>query len=162
MEMNEIKRLYEANGLNHYRLNTTHDLFKIHGIDYKDVEGYSNLDDINKSIYKKFIINIFNRLGLEARMNLIPKRINFVEDMEYVAKDPDPINDDCVVMVRHVIRAIDRDGNKEILYNREAYEKEHINLPIIDTYIRKYLRFEYEHGGRKEWLHVIKDGEEWY
>jgi len=41
---------------------------KTHGINYKEVKGYIRLDDLNKLLYEKFVVNLFNSLGLDSRM----------------------------------------------------------------------------------------------
>ena len=126
MTRNQLEKRYEINGLTDYKLRSTEDLLKVHGIDFREVAGYSSLDDINRAIYKKFIVNIFNAWGLDSRLNLLPKGIYFVEENEYIVK-----------------------------VNPEEKPK-------------NYLRFEYQHGTdsegnpRNEWLHVIKEGKEWY
>jgi len=82
MKRFQLEKLYEVNGLKDYKLKTTDDLLKTHGIDFKAVEGYSRLDDVNKLLYEKFIVNLFNGLGLDSRMTMIPKGIYFVEDFD--------------------------------------------------------------------------------
>lgn len=154
----QIENIYKANGLMDYRLRNTEDLLRCHGIDYKAVDGYNRLDDLNRAIYEKFIINIFNVWGLESRATLIPKGIYYVEDMEYLVKEhPD---DDHFLIVGGVVKSIDRSGFKTILHNWEDEEYKH--LEIVQSEPKTYLRFEYEHEDCPEWLHVIKDGKEWY
>lgn len=36
------------------------------------------------------------------------------------------------------------------------------DLEIVDQECSNYLRIEYKHFGRSEWLHIIKDGNQWY
>lgn len=64
MNRSQLENLYKVNGLTDYKLNTADDLLRVHGIDYKAVNGYSGLDDLNRAIYAKFIINFFNAQGL--------------------------------------------------------------------------------------------------
>jgi hypothetical protein len=79
MNRNQIENIYKANGLDDYQLRNTIDLLKVHGIDTKAVEGYDSLDDINKALYEKFIINFLNRWGMEARATIIPERIQLAD-----------------------------------------------------------------------------------
>jgi hypothetical protein len=130
----------------------------VHGIDFKDVDGYSQLDDLNRAIYAKFIINIFNGWGLESRATLIPKGIYWVEDSNYLIKE-NPENDYFNV-VGGVVYTIDRNGNKTMLRKWEDEDYKHLDRIIAKP--KTYLRFEYEHQGRKEWLHVTNEGKEWY
>ena len=164
MTRKQLEKLYEVNGLTDYRLKSTEDLLKVHGIDYKDLAGYDSLDDDNKAIYERFIINIFNAWGLDSRLNLLPKGIFFVEDTEYVVKE-NPEND-YYNLAGQTIYTIDRTGNKKLL--RKWEDEEYKHLKKIAEKPKQYLRFEYQHGTdaegnpRSEWLHVIKEGREWY
>ena len=54
---------------------------------WSTVEGYTGLDDVNKLLYEKFIINLFNGFGLDSRMTMIPKGIYYVEDFDYLVKE---------------------------------------------------------------------------
>lgn len=158
MKRSQIENLYKVNGITDYQLRSTEDLLKVHGIDFKSIDGYNRLDDLNRAIYEKFIINIFNAWGLESRATLIPKGIYYVEDTNYLIKESP--ESDCFIVVGGVIKAIDRNGLKTILHTWE--DEEYKGLEIIESEHKSYLRFEYEHQERNEWLHVIKDGREWY
>lgn len=158
MNRNQIENLYKANGLKDFKLGTTEDLLKVHGIDFKAVDGYSRLDDLNRAIYEKAIINIFNAWGLESRSTLIPKGIYYVEDMSYLVKE-NP-EDDFFTVAGGVVMVIDRNGMKSLLHNWIHEDYKH--LEISDGSKMYYLRFEYEHQGRNEWLHITKEGKEWY
>jgi len=164
MNRKQLEKLYEVNGLNDYRLHTTEDLLRVHGIDCTEVAGYSSLDDINKAIYEKFIINIFNAWGLDSRLNLLPKGIYFVEDTEYIVKE-NPEND-YYTLAGQTIYTIDRSGSKKLF--RKWEDEEYKHLEKIAEKPKNYLRFEYQHGTdaegepRNEWLHVIHEGREWY
>jgi len=154
----QLENLYEINGLNNYKLKTTEDIIKCHGINYKDVDGYNRLDDVNKANYEKFIVKIFNAWGLESRSTLIPKGIYFVEHVEHLVIED--LDDDNFIISGATIYAIDRNGLKYVLHDWS--DDDYKELPIVRNEISKYLRFEYEHDGRKEWLHVTDQGEEWY
>lgn len=164
MKRKQLEKLYEVNGLADYRLRNTEDLLRVHGIDFTEVSGYSSLDDLNKSIFEKFIVNIFNSWGLDSRLILFPKSINLVLDIEYYVKEnPD---DDYFILAGHTIYAIDRNENKRLLYRWEDEAYKH--LKTILTKPIEYLRFEYQLGTdeegnpRDEWLHVISEGREWF
>lgn len=102
---------------------------------------------------EKFIVNFFNALGLESRDTLIPKGIYYVEDVEYLVKE-DP-NDDYYMASCRLIKSIDKSGLKSVLHiwNDEDYE----GLETIESESKTYLRFEYEHQDRNEWLHVVSE-----
>lgn len=158
MEINQIENLYKINGIKDYQLRDTFDLLKIHGIDFKAIEGYKRLDDLNNVHYEKFIINFLNGLGLESRAALIPKGIYWVEDIQYLVKEN--IEDDYFVVAGGIVNVVDRNGMKSVL--RSWTDEDYKDFEIVETESTNYLRFVYEHHGRAEWLHVIKEGKEWY
>lgn len=153
----QLENIYEVNGLMDYKLKTTEDLLKTHGIDFKAVEGYSRLDDVNKQLYSKFIVNIFNGFGLDSRMTVIPKGIYLVEDFDYLVKE-DP-NDDYWQDAGGVVMAIDKNGLKTV--HRTRKNEDYAHLEAKESKHKTYLRFEYEHDGREEWLHIM-DPKKWY
>lgn len=175
MERYQLENLYKLAGLDDFKIRDTHNLLECHGIRVEDIEGYSKLDEDNKTIFLKFIVNFYNMQGMMSRGALQPKGIYFVEDVEKVAEDPD--DSECRVIAKTIITAIYEDGSREIIHNRE--HEEYKDLPIVDTHKSNYLRFEYvakshftiedkegnEHTTveyRDEWLHVIDGGEQWY
>ena len=164
MNRNQLENLYKVNGLTDYKLKKPEDLLYVHGINYKNVKGYDELDDLNRAIYEKFIMKIFNAWGLESRALLIPKGIYWVEEVEYITKENNDQN--YFDYAGCIIYTIDRNGNKTVL--REWMDEDYKHLERTATKPKNYLRFEYEHGTNNEgepineWLHVINDGEEWY
>ncbi|HVJ49226.1 hypothetical protein [Desulfitobacterium sp.] len=158
-----MENLYEINGLTDYKLKTPEDLLKTHGIDHKAIDGYNRLDDVNRSLYEKFIVNFFNGQGLDSRMSLIPKGIYYVEDLNYLAKE-NP-EDDHLTIIGGLVTVIDRNGMKTVLRSWEDEDYAHLveEFPeaITESTPNRYLRFEYEHHGRNEWLHV-KSENSWY
>lgn len=156
MKRNDVEKIYKENGLNNYKLTSLEDLIKCHGIDALNVKGYENLTKENKEIYKNFIINYFNANGIGLRMCIFPVAINYVEDIDCVANDPD--EEEYVVTVIRKINAIKNDGKKKQLH--QYSNKDYRNLKIIEQYRSEYLRFEFKEGKTSVWLHVtdeIKD-----
>ena len=160
----QLENLYRVNGLTDFKLKTTDDLLKVHEIDFKEVKGYKELDDINRNIFEKFILNIFNAWDLDNRALLIPEGIYWVEDSDYLVKEN--IEQDYYNVAGGIVYAIDRDGNRNVLH--EWDDKDFIHLERIVEDPKAYLRFEYQFGTndegepRNDWLHIIKGGEEWY
>jgi len=152
----QLEKLYEVNGLKDYKLKTTDDLLKTHGLDFKEVDGYTRLDDLNKLLYEKFIVNFLNGLGLDSRIALIPKGIYFVEDFDYAVENP---GDDYLTVAGGLVMAIDKNGLKTV--HRSWKDDDYTHLEMIQGKTKTYLRFEYEHNEREEWLHVI-DPKTWY
>lgn len=157
MNRNQLENLYEVNGLKDFRLRNTEDLLKVHGIDYKDVDGYNRLDDLNRAIYEKFIINFFNGFGLEYR-DIVPKGIYWVEDIDLLVKE-NP-TDEYFTVAGGKVLAIDKNGIKTI--HKNWLHDDYKGLEVIEGDPINYLRIEYEHQGKAEWLHIIKEGKEWY
>lgn len=158
MESFQIENLYKINGITDFKLKSTDDLLRTHGIDYKAVAGYNSLDDSNKQLYEKFISNIYNAFGLRARATLIPKGIYYVEDEEYFITERDE-EGQYNVAVGGVVKSIDKNCNKTILHTWEDQDYKHLQKTKGKT--KNYLRFEYEIQGSSGWLHVI-DEESWY
>ncbi|MFW6016691.1 MAG: hypothetical protein ACOCRK_09660 [bacterium] len=156
MNRKQIENLYKINGLEDFRLHTLDDLLKVHGIEYTEITGYDTLDEINQKIFQNFIINFYNSWGLEARSMVIPDGIYYVEEIEYLAKDSS--EDDIYITLGHFVYSINRKGKRKILYS----EKNENRLEIAEKQCKQYLRFEYIYDGKKVWLHIIKNGKEWY
>jgi len=152
----QLEKLYEVNGLKDYKLKTTDDLLKTHGINFKEVAGYTRLDDLNKLLYEKFIVNLFNGLGLDSRMTIIPKGIYFVEDFDYAVKNP---GEDYLTVAGGLVMAIDKIGLKTV--HRSWKDDDYTHLEMIQGKTKTYLGLEYEHNEREEWLHVT-DPKTWY
>lgn len=157
MKSFQIENLYRVNGLDDFKLRNTEDLLRTHGIDFKAVAGYKRLDDINRRLYEKFIVNIFNAFGIESRATLVPKGIYFVEDIDYLGKEDS--QNDYYTVIGGIVYSIDRNGLRHVLHQWK--DEDYQNLEVIEHESKKYLRFEYEHQGRNEWLHVT-DERSWY
>ncbi|MDS0527425.1 hypothetical protein NNC19_17180 [Clostridium sp. SHJSY1] len=77
MNKSSLKRVYEARGLEDYKLKTIDDLFYIYGIKLSYVEGYSNLEEMDRFVFNNFVINYFNCNELEGR-NISILKVNKV------------------------------------------------------------------------------------
>lgn len=157
MDRFQIENLYKVNGLTDYKLKSTEDLLKVHGIDIKSVKGYDGLNDEHRELYEKFIINFFNQCGLDSRATLRPRAIHYVEEIELLAKE-DP-KDDHYILAGGVVNIIDKSGQKRLLHEWEDEDYEHLEKTI--NKVPNYLRFEYADGRRKEWQHVMGE-DSWY
>lgn len=157
MKKSVLEKLYEINGLTDYRLKTLDDLLKVHDIDYREVDGYNRLDDLNRKLYEKFIVNFYNAQGLDSRATLNPMGIYYVEDYKYIAKE-NP-EDDYYVTTESFVMIIDRNGLKTV--HKHFKNEKYSHLELIREKSKFYLRFEYEHYENKAWQHVI-DENTWY
>lgn len=135
-------------------IRTIKDIFVFYRIDVRSVEGYDTLDDIHRSIYKKFIIKFFNTTSLRARFFIKPKSIRLVECIEYLGKVHGQL-----IPFGGLIYSIDRNGNK--LGHDKWEDKRYINFPVYERKSYRYLQFKYEHDGIVEWLTITKKGD-WF
>lgn len=158
MDRFELERIYKKSGLNNYKLTCLDDLKNCHGIDALQVKGYEDLTEKNKEIYKKFIINYFNGHGMDTRMVTTPKAINYVENIDCIAKDPD--DDKYIITIVMKINTIKNDGTKKQLH--KYINKRYKDLKIIKESRKEYLRFEFKEGKTSSWLHVTDEGRQWY
>ncbi len=156
MEYKKLEDQYKVNGLTENKLNALEDILNVYGLDVLEVEGYDTLTDENKNLYKKFILNFFNGWGLEARSTIKPISFNEVEEFEHIGQENS--DDGYVTTLLHEIYVIRNDGSKELF---KVWENKEDKLEIKDTIKNRYLRFEYEIYGRKEWLHILNENE-WY
>ena len=155
--MNQIKDIYISNGLNDFILTSHSDLFNVHSIDVKNISGYSNLSAEHRTIFDSFIINFFNAWGLETRVRLVPIRIDFVLDEQYLGKR-DAEDDYYITLGGKLTALYDSEKTKVISqWKDKAYKQ----LPCICTEKQRYLRFEYKNGKTKSWQHVISSTK-WY
>lgn len=156
MEYRELEGQYKKNGLSENKLNVLEDILNVYGLDVLEVQGYDTLTDENKELYKNFIINFLNGWGLEARSTIIPISFNEVEEIEHVGMiNPD---DGYLTTLLHEIYVIKNDESKELI---KTWENKEDKLEIKETIKDRYLRFEYEIYGKKEWLHIANENE-WY
>lgn len=158
MKRNEVEKIFQEHGLNDYRLTCIEDLTNCLGIDALKVNGYEDLTEENKEIYMNFIINFFNSMGMDRKIITVPKAINYVEDIDHVAQDPE--DEECVVTVCNVINVIKANGKKKQLH--KYVNKEYKDLVQIDHYRKEYLRFAFLEGKSKVWFHVTNSGKQWY
>jgi hypothetical protein len=156
MEYKKLEDQYKVNGLTENKLNALENILNVYGLDVLEVEGYDTLTDENKNLYKKFILNFFNGWGLEARSTIKPISFNEVEEFEHIGQENS--DDGYVTTLLHEIYVIKDDGSKELF---KVWENKEDKLEIKDTIKNRYLRFEYEIYGRKEWLHILNENE-WY
>lgn len=162
MERKRIEQYYKNRGLNNYQLRNVEDILFVHGINILETEGYKNLTEENKELFKSFIVNFFNSWGLEARSTIFPISIHYVYDITRTGKENN--NDDvCVTLSNKVlILKSSEDGfvYSEVLLKNYVNE-EYKHLLCLGTYEKKYLRFSYAIYNREEWQHVISPTE-WY
>lgn len=157
MNRYQLEKHYEVNGLKDYKLRTTDDLLRTHGINFKAVDGYTKLDDMNKLLYERFLVNFFNGLGLNSRATMVPKAIYYVEDVFYLVKENS--EDDYPTVAGRLVLIINENGLKT--FHRLWQIDDYKHLEVIKGKAKYFLRFEYEQNNCAEWLHVTNE-KTWY
>ncbi len=156
MEYRQLEDVYKLKGLYELKLNVLEDILHVYDLDVLEVEGYEFLSENNKELYKKFILNFFNSWGLEARRTIKPISFNEIEAIEYMGKEyPE---DEDLISLKNELYIIKNDGSKELYRVKENKENK---IKVVDTFKKKYNRFEYEILGKQGWIHVLNENE-WY
>lgn len=151
MTYQEITKKYEERGLTDYKLRTLDDLKEIHGVDVQELSGYSGLSDDNRKLFDMTVLRFYNAHGLNSRLELNPKSINYVQEVLYYRS----ISDDEAEDIGIVINAFDRNGKKHLLH-RYVFKKG-VSFKECGKSIKCYLRFEL----KGVWYHFTSKGE-WY
>lgn len=160
MDRGQIENIYLVNGLGDFRLRNLGDLVKCHGINARTVDGYSELSDEDKESYEKFIVNVMNGMGMMSRVSFVPKRVYRAYDVDFLVKSED-YEDSYSVIGGEVWNISSLEPTLAHKWNDEDFEISPEEV-IKEKSKKDYLRIEYSHDNRNEWLHIIKDGEEWY
>ena len=122
MTRKQLERKYEDCGLNDYKLKTLDNLREIHGVDVRELSGYSGLTDDNRKLFDMTVLRFYNAHGLDSRKQLLPKSVNYVEEVTY-CKSVNGYGDDYGETAGSVINIIDRSGKKH-RFHRYVYNKD--------------------------------------
>jgi len=79
LDFNLLEEKYLKNGINNFKLKSLEDLKVVHGIDILKIEGINKLA-VNRGMFEGFLINFFNRWGLEARNTIKPLWVEYCND----------------------------------------------------------------------------------
>lgn len=160
MDREQIENIYLINGLGDFRLRSLGDLIKCHGINARTIDGYSELSDEDKKSYEKFIVNVMNAMGMMSRASFVPERVYRAYDVDFLVRNED--YEDSYSVVGGEVWNV---SSLEPTLTHKWVDEDLEVLPeqtIKERSKKDYLRIEYSHDNRNEWLHIIKDGEEWY
>ncbi|EMS72386.1 hypothetical protein [Ruminiclostridium cellobioparum] len=157
MNINQIKNIYLANGLDEFKIRSHSDINSVHGVKVSEISGYSTLLFEHKMLFDEFIIHFYNAQGLESRSEFLPLSINYVLSEEFLGKHED--TDDYFVPLGGKITAIHINGDTKVLSTWK--DKKFKTIPCSYTEKQNYLRFEYKNGKSKEWQYVIS-ATKWY
>lgn len=69
-----IQRRYDSNNVP-YQMQGTEDLAKVFGLRFESVQGFYNLSEEDKEIFKKGIVNFLNAHGLGNRVPYLPVKV---------------------------------------------------------------------------------------
>lgn len=168
MNRKQLENLFEINGLSRFQLKEKDDLLKVFGIKIEQLKGFETLSDKHKEIFTDFLINFYNRLGVDSKLCLDPKSIYFVnEDTLTIQRDKN--DEDSWVFVGCTTYVLDK-YLKRIKVLKNIIDEDYKYLKKTDAKFERntekcYLRFDYNwtYGKKvvKEWLHVI-DPNTWY
>lgn len=151
----QLERKYETHGLNDYKLRSLDDLKIIHDVDVSEISGYHELPDKQRELFNKAIINFFNAWGLDNRLALKPKSINYVYEVDYYKKIED--TDDFFTGIGQEIYILDGDGRTvSRRLHKYVYEKG-VGFKSCEKESKIYLRFEL----KDVWYHIMSTTE-WY
>lgn len=132
MTYHEMTKKYEERGLTDYQLHTLDDLKEIHGLDVRELSGYSGLSENNKNLFNVTVLLFYNAHGLNGRLELKPVSVNYVQEERYISEDDDDVAIE--------IYLVDGDIVTKQLYSH-IFEKG-VSFDKCRKVVKRYLRFE--------------------
>lgn len=147
MDRDQLEKVYLANGLVDFQLRNLSDLLKVHGVDYR-VKGHENLTIENRKLYEEWLIKFFNRQGLGNRINLVPTRVYFCEEVAYnraYEEDGEKYDE----TIKTELFELWANGARKLVRTYKAKDFE--DFTVNKKRESKYLRVEFK---KKEWYHV--------
>lgn len=151
MTYQEMTKKYEERGLTDYKLRTLDDLKEIHGVDVQELFGYSGLSDNNRKLFDMTVLRFYNAHGLNSRLELKPKAVNYVLEKDYTKV----IGDDRYGIATQIF-VLDSNGQLTDICLHNSVQSE-IDIADCEENILRYLCFELKDG----WYHFTAGGE-WY
>ena len=82
MRREQLENIYLTNGIGDFQLRNLGDLMKIHGINARLIEGFSELSSKDKKSYETFILKYMNMHGLDSRRLFSHK--GYIEHMKLI------------------------------------------------------------------------------
>ena len=153
MTYQKMTKKYEERGLNDYQLRTLEDLKEIHGVDVRELSSYSGLSDENRNLFDTTVLRFYNAHGLNSRLELRPKSVNYVQEVLYYRDISEDEAED-IGMEIYLVDSNMRVTKKRL--HRYVFEKG-VSFKNCKKIIKHYLRFELKDG----WYHFTAEGE-WY
>ena len=160
MNESQIENIYFVNGIGDFQLRNLGDLMKIHGINARTIEGFSELSEDDKKSYETFILKVMNSMGMMSRITFTPEKVYRAYDVNFLIKNND--DDSYKILGGEVWNISTSKLTITRKWKDEELEKNIQGIVLEEKSKEDYLRIEFSYGNRKEWLHIIKNGEEWF
>jgi hypothetical protein len=158
MEYSQLKYRYLKRGLEEFNLKSIEDFEDVFSLEVKFIRGFNELSEDNKQLFKSFLINYLNRVGLNTKAGFVPLSIHYVEEINLVGKEQE--SDEYYTEYSRQFYILRPDGKKEKM-KRKGYHDKDIMYPLTKEYKNKFLRFDFLENKDKIWLHVISPTK-WY
>jgi len=159
LKREQLENIYLVNGIGDFKLRNLGDLMKIHGINARTTEGFSELSEEDKKAYETFIIRYMNAHGLSYRSTIHPQKIYRAFEINYIVKD-DPANDSYLNFAGEVWNCTDK--NNEFMVNEWGDIEDKNKYGVLAKKKENYLRIELKERDMESWLHITHEGEQWY
>lgn len=89
MTIKMLKEKYASHGISNFQLRNIDDLELIHGVSCYDIKGFYNLHEVAKNIFEGFLVNFYNRQGIEHRATIMPISVRVAKEQgrQYIRFD---------------------------------------------------------------------------
>lgn len=151
MTYQEMTKKYKERGLTDYKIRTLNDLKEIHGVDVQELSGYSGLSDDNRNLFNVTVLRFYNAHGLNSRLELRPKAVNYVLEKDYTKV----IGDDRYGIATQIF-VLDSNGQLTDICLHNSVQSE-IDIADCKESLLRYICFELNN----DWFHITEKGE-WY
>lgn len=153
----EVCSLYESRGLTDYVLRTPDDIKAIHNFDITETEGYSDLTDENKKLFCGFMVAYMNGLGMNTKIRLFPRRVNFVRKTTFLKECPPDPEDGKIykeeIGVKFTI--LKANGRTKTLPRAGYFDRDRTEKDVTHIHNEEFLRADLLIGNEKTWFHVL-------
>lgn len=158
MEYSQLRYRYLKRGLEDFDLKSIEDFEDVFSLEVKFIRGFDELSEDNKQMFKSFLINYLNRIGLNTKAVFVPLSIYNVEEIVLAGKVQN--EDEYYTEFSRRFYILHPDGKKEKIQKKGYLDKE-ITYLIVKDYKKNFLRFDFLEDKKNVWLHIISPTE-WY
>lgn len=157
MEYIQLQYRYLKRGLEDFNLKSIEDFEDVFSLEVKFIKGFNELSEDNKQVFKSFLINYLNRIGLNTKATFVPLSINYVEEIVLGGKVQE---DEYYTEYSRQFYILRPNGKYEKMKRKGFLDKD-VVYPFVKEYKERFLRFDFMENKKKYWLHVISPTE-WY